>query len=107
MSVCCVPECGEDFHCISEKKIIFYLNTVENKTVAILKVLTQLCLCLRVCVQVGETSVVNVDCSRAGPGELSLEAALDSPPASPVSSKPGRSGKSQFFPSCSIASVSS
>ncbi|XP_056886681.1 filamin-B isoform X1 [Takifugu flavidus] len=42
--------------------------------------------------KVGETSVVNVDCSRAGPGELSLEAALDSPPASPASSKPGRSG---------------
>ncbi|TMS19569.1 Filamin-B [Larimichthys crocea] len=33
--------------------------------------------------KVGETSVVNVDCSRAGPGELSLEAALDSPPTSP------------------------
>uniref|UniRef100_A0A669B024 Filamin B n=1 Tax=Oreochromis niloticus TaxID=8128 RepID=A0A669B024_ORENI len=30
--------------------------------------------------KVGETSVVNVDCSQAGPGELSLEAALDSPP---------------------------
>ncbi|XP_078803933.1 filamin-B isoform X2 [Oryzias latipes] len=29
--------------------------------------------------KVGETSVVNVDCTRAGPGELSLEAALDSP----------------------------
>lgn len=51
--------------------------------------------------------MVNVDCSRAGPGELSLEAALDSPPASPASSKPGRSGKSKFFPSCSIASVCS
>uniref|UniRef100_A0A3B4VFD9 Filamin B n=1 Tax=Seriola dumerili TaxID=41447 RepID=A0A3B4VFD9_SERDU len=31
--------------------------------------------------KVGETSVVNVDCSRAGPGQLSLEAALDSPPS--------------------------
>uniref|UniRef100_A0A3Q4HHD8 Filamin B n=1 Tax=Neolamprologus brichardi TaxID=32507 RepID=A0A3Q4HHD8_NEOBR len=31
--------------------------------------------------KVGETSVVNVDCSQAGPGELSLEAALDSPPS--------------------------
>uniref|UniRef100_A0A8C4EKZ8 Filamin B n=1 Tax=Dicentrarchus labrax TaxID=13489 RepID=A0A8C4EKZ8_DICLA len=30
--------------------------------------------------KVGETSVVNVDCSQAGPGQLSLEAALDSPP---------------------------
>uniref|UniRef100_A0A3B5BCJ8 Filamin B n=1 Tax=Stegastes partitus TaxID=144197 RepID=A0A3B5BCJ8_9TELE len=30
--------------------------------------------------KVGETSVVNVDCSRAGPGQLSLEAALDTPP---------------------------
>lgn len=49
-------------------------------------------------VQVGETSVVNVDCSRAGPGQLSLEAALDSPPSSPSSSKPGRSSKSQFVP---------
>ena len=39
--------------------------------------------------QVGETSVVNVDCSRAGPGELSLEAALDSPPTSPTGSRPG------------------
>lgn len=36
--------------------------------------------------QVGETSVVNVDCSQAGPGELSLEAALDSPPSSPTGS---------------------
>ncbi|XP_059185463.1 LOW QUALITY PROTEIN: filamin-B [Centropristis striata] len=35
--------------------------------------------------KVGETSVVNVDCSRAGSGELSLEAALDSPPTSPTS----------------------
>ncbi|KAM8868125.1 filamin B a isoform 1-T1 [Synchiropus picturatus] len=41
--------------------------------------------------KVGETSVMNVDCSRAGPGELSLEAALDSPPTSPTSTAP-RSG---------------
>ncbi|KAM9362097.1 filamin B a [Symphorus nematophorus] len=41
--------------------------------------------------KVGETSVVNVDCSRAGPGELSLEAALDTPPTSPTGSAP-RSG---------------
>lgn len=40
--------------------------------------------------QVGETSVVKVDCSRAGPGELSLEAALDSPQ--------GKSGESQYLP---------
>lgn len=45
--------------------------------------------CVCVCVQVGEASVVNVDCSRAGPGQLSLEAALDSPPASPTGSAPG------------------
>ncbi|XP_027134628.1 filamin B a isoform X2 [Larimichthys crocea] len=38
--------------------------------------------------KVGETSVVNVDCSRAGPGELSLEAALDSPPTSPTGAAP-------------------
>ncbi|XP_030585128.1 filamin B a isoform X2 [Archocentrus centrarchus] len=36
--------------------------------------------------KVGETSVVNVDCSQAGPGELSLEAALDSTPTSPPGS---------------------
>lgn len=41
--------------------------------------------------KVGETNVVNVDCSQAGSGELSLEAALDSPPASPTGSAP-RSG---------------
>ncbi|XP_028303701.1 filamin B a isoform X2 [Gouania willdenowi] len=41
--------------------------------------------------KVGETSMLNVDCSRAGPGELSLEAALDSPPTSPTGSTP-RSG---------------
>ncbi|XP_074525668.1 filamin B a [Halichoeres trimaculatus] len=41
--------------------------------------------------KVGETSVVNVDCSQAGPGELSLEAALDTPPTSPTGSAP-RSG---------------
>ncbi|XP_029947767.1 filamin B a isoform X1 [Salarias fasciatus] len=38
--------------------------------------------------KVGEGSVLNVDCSRAGPGELSLEAALDSPPSSPTGSTP-------------------
>ncbi|XP_062316592.1 filamin-B [Osmerus eperlanus] len=32
--------------------------------------------------KVGETSVVNVDCSRAGPGKLTLEAAGDSGPGS-------------------------
>ncbi|KAI3369718.1 hypothetical protein L3Q82_024560 [Scortum barcoo] len=44
--------------------------------------------------KVGETSVVNVDCSRAGPGELSLEAALDSSPTSPTGSAP-RSAKTE------------
>lgn len=39
--------------------------------------------------------MLNVDCSRAGPGELSLEAALDSPLASPL---PGRSGESRVPP---------
>ncbi|XP_010777560.1 filamin-B-like [Notothenia coriiceps] len=38
--------------------------------------------------KVGETSVVNVDCSRAGAGQLSLEAALDTPPTSPTGSAP-------------------
>ncbi|KAM9365728.1 LOW QUALITY PROTEIN: filamin-B-like [Pholidichthys leucotaenia] len=37
--------------------------------------------------KVGEPSILNVDCSRAGPGELSLEAALDSPPSSPTASR--------------------
>lgn len=37
--------------------------------------------------------MVNVDCSRAGPGALTLEAALDSSPTTPTSSVLG-SGKS-------------
>lgn len=41
---------------------------------------------MSMCVQVGEASVMNVDCSRAGPGELCLEAALDSAPSSPTDS---------------------
>ncbi|XP_035517689.1 filamin-C-like [Morone saxatilis] len=45
--------------------------------------------------KVGETSVVNVDCSRAGPGQLSLEAALDSPPTSPTGSAPGSGVKAK------------
>ncbi|XP_030274937.1 filamin-B-like isoform X1 [Sparus aurata] len=45
--------------------------------------------------KVGETNVVNVDCSRAGPGELSLEAALDSPPTSPTGSRPGSGAKAK------------
>ncbi|XP_023265214.1 filamin-B-like isoform X2 [Seriola lalandi dorsalis] len=45
--------------------------------------------------KVGETSVVNVDCSRAGPGQLSLEAALDSPPSSPTGSAPGSGVKAK------------
>ncbi|XP_069025647.1 filamin-B isoform X3 [Embiotoca jacksoni] len=36
--------------------------------------------------KVGETSVVNVDCSRAGPGQLSLEAAADSSSGGPTGS---------------------
>ncbi|XP_053303290.1 filamin-B [Pleuronectes platessa] len=39
--------------------------------------------------KVGETSVVNVDCSLAGPGQLSLEALPDSSPSSPTGSAPG------------------
>ncbi|XP_045932536.1 filamin-B isoform X1 [Micropterus dolomieu] len=45
--------------------------------------------------KVGETSVVNVDCSRAGPGQLSLEAALDSSPSSPTGSAPGSGVKAK------------
>ncbi|XP_008300395.1 filamin B a isoform X2 [Stegastes partitus] len=45
--------------------------------------------------KVGETSVVNVDCSRAGPGQLSLEAALDTPPTSPTGSAPGSGAKAK------------
>ncbi|XP_054866408.1 filamin-B isoform X1 [Amphiprion ocellaris] len=45
--------------------------------------------------KVGETSVVNVDCSQAGPGQLSLEAALDSPPSSPTGSAPGSGVKAK------------
>ncbi|XP_014268387.2 filamin B a isoform X2 [Maylandia zebra] len=45
--------------------------------------------------KVGETSVVNVDCSQAGPGELSLEAALDSPPSSPTGSGLGSGAKAK------------
>ncbi|XP_024125017.1 filamin-B isoform X2 [Oryzias melastigma] len=45
--------------------------------------------------KVGETSVVNVDCTRAGPGELSLEAALDSP--SSGSTPSGRKAKTEII----------
>ncbi|XP_076600524.1 filamin B a isoform X2 [Chaetodon auriga] len=45
--------------------------------------------------KVGETSVVNVDCSQVGPGQLSLEAALDSPPTSPTGSAPGSGVKAK------------
>ncbi|KAK5871946.1 hypothetical protein PBY51_012685 [Eleginops maclovinus] len=47
--------------------------------------------------KVGETSVVNVDCSKAGPGQLSLEAALDTPPTSPTGSAP-RTGNTNTVP---------
>lgn len=57
---------------------------------------------LVVSVQVGETSVVNVDCSRAGPGQLSLEAALDSPPSSPTGSAPGSGNTTP----CCVAALS-
>uniref|UniRef100_A0A7N8XHM8 Filamin B n=1 Tax=Mastacembelus armatus TaxID=205130 RepID=A0A7N8XHM8_9TELE len=39
--------------------------------------------------KVGETSVVNVDCSRAGPGQLSLEAIPESSPTEVVDNKDG------------------
>ncbi|XP_049441714.1 filamin-B isoform X1 [Epinephelus fuscoguttatus] len=45
--------------------------------------------------KVGEPSVVNVDCSRAGPGTLSLEDALDSPPISPSGAAPGVKAKTE------------
>ncbi|KAK9529610.1 hypothetical protein VZT92_013690 [Zoarces viviparus] len=45
--------------------------------------------------KVGETSVVNVDCSRAGPGQLSLEAVPDSSPASPTGSAPASGVKAK------------
>ncbi|XP_034726061.1 filamin-B [Etheostoma cragini] len=45
--------------------------------------------------KVGETSVVNVDCSRAGPGQLSLEAVPDSTPTSPTGFAPGSGVKAK------------
>ncbi|XP_018518812.1 LOW QUALITY PROTEIN: filamin-B [Lates calcarifer] len=45
--------------------------------------------------KVGETSVVNVDCSRAGPGQLTLEAVPDSSPSSPTGSAPGSGVKAK------------
>ncbi|XP_060926160.1 filamin-B isoform X1 [Limanda limanda] len=45
--------------------------------------------------KVGETSVVNVDCSLAGPGQLSLEALPDSSPSSPTGSAPGAGVKAK------------
>nr|XP_046240882.1 filamin-B isoform X1 [Scatophagus argus] len=47
--------------------------------------------------KVGETSVVNVDCSLAGPGQLSLEAALDddSSPTSPTGCAAGVKAKTE------------
>uniref|UniRef100_A0A3Q2DPS8 Filamin-B-like n=1 Tax=Cyprinodon variegatus TaxID=28743 RepID=A0A3Q2DPS8_CYPVA len=48
--------------------------------------------------KVGEISVLNVDCSRAGPGQLSLEAVPDASPSSPGDSG---SGKTKDQTSCS------
>ncbi|MED6241044.1 hypothetical protein ATANTOWER_018906, partial [Ataeniobius toweri] len=45
--------------------------------------------------KVGEISVLNVDCSRAGPGQLSLEAVPESSPTSPVGSGPGSDMKAK------------
>ncbi|KAF1391122.1 hypothetical protein PFLUV_G00038600 [Perca fluviatilis] len=45
--------------------------------------------------KVGETSVVNVDCSRAGPGQLSLEAVPDSSQTSPTGLAPGSGVKAK------------
>lgn len=50
-----------------------------------------------VSVQVGETSVVNVDCSRAGPGQLTLEAVPESTPTSPTGAALG-SGNTLHLP---------
>ncbi|KAK2861659.1 hypothetical protein Q5P01_001192 [Channa striata] len=45
--------------------------------------------------KVGEISVVNVDCSRAGPGQLSLEAIPESSPTSPMGTAPGSGVKAK------------
>ncbi|XP_035485929.2 filamin-B isoform X1 [Scophthalmus maximus] len=45
--------------------------------------------------KVGETSVLNVDCSLAGPGQLGLEAVPDSSPTSPTGSAPGSGVKAK------------
>ncbi|XP_037604615.1 filamin-B [Sebastes umbrosus] len=45
--------------------------------------------------KVGETSVVNVDCSKAGPGQLSLEAVPDSSSTSPTGLAPGSGVKAK------------
>ncbi|XP_067360675.1 filamin-B isoform X2 [Channa argus] len=45
--------------------------------------------------KVGEISVVNVDCSRAGPGKLSLEAIPESSPTSPMGAAPGSGVKAK------------
>ncbi|XP_031160803.2 filamin-B isoform X1 [Sander lucioperca] len=45
--------------------------------------------------KVGEISVVNVDCSRAGPGQLSLEAVPDSSSTSPTGFAPGSGVKAK------------
>nr|XP_020466872.1 filamin-B isoform X2 [Monopterus albus] len=45
--------------------------------------------------KVGEPSVVSVDCSRAGPGLLSLEAIPDASPTSPTGSAPGSGVKAK------------
>ncbi|XP_038164689.1 filamin-B isoform X2 [Cyprinodon tularosa] len=45
--------------------------------------------------KVGEISVLNVDCSRAGPGQLSLEAVPDASPSSPGDSGSGVKAKTE------------
>ncbi|XP_056293610.1 filamin-B isoform X2 [Pseudoliparis swirei] len=45
--------------------------------------------------KVGETGVLNVDCSRAGPGQLSLEAVPESSASSPTGSSPASGVKAK------------
>lgn len=51
---------------------------------------------LVVFLQVGEISVVNVDCSRAGPGQLTLEAI---PESSPTGAATGSGSAAHIHPS--------
>lgn len=73
---------------------LWFPKLIQSLTLCQMKWGTVSLMCLMKCksdpacvsVQVGETSVVNVDCTRAGPGQLSLEDALDSSPTSPTGS---------------------